>query len=83
MGNYISSNFTLEIIQTPFPPVLLVDSCEISQCDIILSNSIKACQLFADNFLGKISVSFGKIDHEGYLYLDNVDAGNDLLMLIR
>ena len=74
-GINISTKFPLEVAQKPFPPILLVDRCQVSQCD--KSKSIKTCQLFSDNFLGKIVASFGKIDHDGFLLLDNVGLGAD------
>ena len=75
-GINISTNFPLEVAQKPFPPVILINECQVSQCD--KSKSIKACQIFSENFLGKIVSSFGKIDHDGFLLLDNVGKGNGL-----
>ena len=73
-GINISSKFPIDVAQKPFPPVILINECQVSQCD--KSKSIKACQIFSENFLGKIASSFGKIDHDGFLLLDNVGKGN-------
>ena len=72
-GINITTSFPLEVAQKPFPPVMLMNRCQVSQCD--KSKSIKACQIFSENFLGKIVSSFGKIDHDGFLLLDNVGKG--------